>query len=67
MISNLDIYRTANLLYDEFGEKAIFIAAENADNFLAKGDKDGHAVWKQIVSAVIDLIDDEPSEGESIH
>ena len=43
MISNLDIYRTANVLYEELGEKAVFIAAENAERFLDKGDKEGHA------------------------
>ena len=38
MISNLDIYRTANVLIREHGDEADLMAAERADSFLQAGD-----------------------------
>ncbi len=52
MISDLDIYRSANVLVKQHGQDAPIHAAMRADAMLDKGDLDGYAVWKRIVKAV---------------
>ena len=64
MTSDLDIYRSANLLVQQHGEDAPIHAAMRADELLEKGDLDGYAVWKKIVKAGqeslrVELRDDE--------
>ena len=51
MTSDLDIYRTANLLIKQHGDEAPVHAAMRADAMLEKGDLDGLAVWKRIIVA----------------
>ena len=41
MISDLDIYRAANLLIKQHGAEAEFVAAQRADQMLDRGDVDG--------------------------
>ena len=55
MISDLDIYRSANVLRRQHGEDATLEAAMRADSMLEKGDLDGYAVWKRIVKAVEEI------------
>ncbi len=55
MTSNLDIYRSANLLVKQHGEDAPIHAAKRADAMLEAGDLDGYGVWKRIVRAVEEL------------
>ena len=62
MTSDLDIYRTANLLIQQHGEEAAIQAAMKADEMLAKGDMDGKAVWMRVIEAIEELWDTE-SEG----
>ncbi len=45
MISDLDIYRSANVLVKHHGPDAPIHAAMRADATLDKGDLDGYAVW----------------------
>ncbi len=52
MTSDLDIYRSANVLIREHGEDAALEAAKHADAMLEKGDLEGQTVWKRIVRAV---------------
>ncbi len=52
MISDLDIFRSANVLVKQHGEDAPIQAAMRADAMLEKGDLDGYAVWKRILRAV---------------
>ncbi len=65
MISDLDIYRSANVLIREHGEDAALEAAQRADAMLAKGDLEGQAVWKRIVRAVVEIERPEPVPGET--
>ncbi len=44
MLTNLDIYRSANVLMKRHGEDAPIEAAMRADAMLAKGDLDGYAI-----------------------
>ena len=55
MISDLDIYRSANLLVRRHGEDAPIHAALRADAMLEKGDLDGYAVSRRILRAVEEL------------
>ncbi len=52
MSSDLDAYRTANILIREHGQEAPIQAAMRADAMLEKGDMDRYAVSKPIVKAV---------------
>ncbi len=56
MVSNIDIYRTANILVKRHGEDAPIHAAMRADELLEAGDLDGYAVFKQVVKAVESLL-----------
>ncbi len=55
MTSDLDIYRSANVLIREHGEDAAIEAAMRADVMLEKGGLEGLAVWKRIVRAVEEI------------
>ncbi len=67
MTSDLDIYRSANLLVKRHGPDAPIEAAMRADAMLEKGDLDGCAVWKRILRAVEELQGTEPEPGVRVH
>ncbi len=46
MTSDLDIYRTANVLVKHYGEDAAPEVAQRADAMLEEGSLDGQRVWK---------------------
>jgi hypothetical protein len=52
MISDLDIYRAANLLIDRYGADALIEAARMIDRMLELGDPEGQAVWRRIRRAI---------------
>ncbi len=55
MTSDLDIYRSAQVLVKRHGEDAPIRAAMRADELLEAGDLDGCAVWRRILRAVEEL------------
>ena len=55
VISDLDIWRAANLLIRQHGPDAELEAAKRADLMLERGDLDGQALWKRIRRAVAEL------------
>ena len=55
MISDLDIWRAANLLTQRHGADAEIEAAKRADQMLERGDLDGQVVWKRIRRAIVEL------------
>ena len=68
MTSNLDIYRSANVLVKQHGDDAPIHAAMRADEMLDKGNLDGCAVWKRIIKAVEELQGTTvPKPGEAVH
>ena len=67
MISDLDIYRSANLLVKQHGEDAPIEAAMRADAMLEAGDLGGYAVWKRILRAVEEILGTQPKSGEAVH
>ena len=50
MISDLDIWRSANELIKQFGDTADIEAAARADELLDKGDLEGQRVWLRILN-----------------
>ena len=50
MMPDLDIYRAANVIIEQYGKDAPFHAAMRADAILEAGDLDGYAVWKRMVN-----------------
>ena len=52
MVSNLDIWRAANLLIREHGAHAELEAARHQDLMLERGDDDGRLVWAWIRCAI---------------
>ncbi len=67
MTSDLDIYRSANLLIKRHGQDAPIEAAMRADAMLEKGDLGGYAAWKRILRAVEELLRVELTEGERVN
>ena len=52
MISDLDIYRAANLLIERHGADAVIEAARMIDRMLDHGDREGQLVWHRIRGAI---------------
>ncbi len=67
MTSDLDIYRSANELINQFGDAADIEAAMRADDRLAAGDMEGEAVWLRIVKAVEELLSEERPKDVEVH
>ncbi len=68
LIPDLDIWRAAAVLVQRHGaDDAALVAAQRADELVASGDKDGHAIWKAILEAVLELRRGEPREGERVN
>ena len=67
LTSDIDIYRSANVLVKQHGAEAPIHAAMRADAMLEKGDLDGLAVWKRILAAVTELLDTRPGDGAAVH
>jgi hypothetical protein len=65
--SDLDIWRTANIIVQSHGDDAAIFAAQRADELLAKGDLEGQLVWKRITAAVSELQRNGPRIDESIN
>lgn len=67
MTSDLDIYRTTNVLIREHGEDAALETAQRADAMLEKGSLDGQRVWKRVLAAVREIQREEPEEWEAVN
>jgi len=55
MISDLDVWRAANLLIRQHGADAELEAAKRADLMLERGDLDGQSLWRRIRRAIVEL------------
>ncbi len=67
MVSDLDIYRSANVLVKRHGQDAPIEAAMRADAMLEAGNLEGYAVWKRILRAVEELLRSERVQGERVN
>jgi hypothetical protein len=55
MITDLDIYRAANMLIERYGRRAVAEAAKMIDAMLDHGDLESRTAWLRIKQAVADL------------
>ena len=67
MTSELDIYRTANVLVKHCGEDAALEATQSADAMLERGYLNGQRIWKRVLAAVKEIQRQEPREGETVN
>lgn len=55
MIPDIDIWRCAALMIKRYGDTADIEAAARADEYEARGERDGQRVWLRIARAIDDL------------
>jgi hypothetical protein len=55
VISEIEIWRAANLLLKHYGHKAGVEAAARAAALKTAGDREGEAVWRRIADAILQL------------
>ena len=55
MISEIEIWRAANLLLKRYGDKARAQGTARAEVLAAAGDREGAAVWRRIAAVVLQL------------
>ncbi len=55
MVANIDTWRTAKLLIEQYGEDAPTRAAMRADELMDAGDMEGRAVWLRVLAAIKEL------------
>ena len=67
MTSDIDTYRSANVLIKQYGDAADIEAAMRADGYLAAGDMEGEAVWLRIVKAIEELLSEERPDDAKVH
>jgi hypothetical protein len=66
-MTNLDIWRSANILLKRYRGEALFIAARRADALLDQGDHSGCSTWIRIAKAITELERKRPRKGETLH
>ena len=54
-MDEIDIYRSAKLLIDQYGSDALVKAANRANEMQERGDIEGTAVWNRITRAVAEI------------
>ncbi len=67
MPSEIDIYRSANVLIDQHGEDAPIFAAMQADKRAEAGDREGRRVWLRVIRAIQELQRTRPRGDEAAH
>jgi hypothetical protein len=67
MIDERDIWGSAKIMIDRFGDEAAIEAARRADKFLAAGSIDGKAIWERIEAAIVELQRRERGDSEAVH
>ena len=55
MITDIDIWRCAQLMINNYGEEAALEATVMADDFFSKGNIKAQRVWLRIVGAIEEL------------
>ena len=65
MIPDIDIWRCAALIVNNYGEEAAMEAATMADDFLSKENIEGPRVWLRIVNAIDEQRTVKPGEARN--
>ncbi len=67
MISDLDLWRAAQVMVKRYGDGAATEAAMRADEFLDQGNRVGQRLWMRIMQAIEELQRERPRGGEAVH
>ncbi len=67
LVSDLDIWRAAQVMAKRYGDGAVIEAAMRADAFLDQGNLDGERLWIRIMQAIDELRRERPKDGEAMH
>ncbi len=67
MLSDIEIFRAAQVTIQTYGDGAGLHAAQRADALMAEGDMEGRRVWHRIEDAINELTRRSRSTGEPIH
>ena len=67
MLSDLDLWRPAQIMVKHFGDGAATEAAMRADEFLDQGNLDGKRLWIRIMQTIEELQRERPRYGEAVH
>ncbi len=67
MISDLDIWRAAQVMVKHYGDGAATEAAMRADEFLDQGIIEGRRLWMRIMQAIEELQRERPRDGEAVY
>lgn len=59
VISDREIWTTAGLFLQEYGDMASVEASKKADSLLDAGDMAGQRVWLRVVRAIVSMTDTE--------
>jgi hypothetical protein len=67
VISERDIWASANVLVKRYGADARAEAVKRADDLRAEGDAQGQQVWLRIAGAIEELQRQERRDGEAVN
>jgi hypothetical protein len=67
LTDDLDIYRSAKLIIDQYGEDAAGHAAKMSDKMATKDDTVGYTMWELIRNAIDELQAREPAKDSTVH
>ena len=67
MISDLNIYCSAQLIVDQHRDDAPIFAAMQADKMLERGDMESMVAWHRILAAVRMLLRPQPTDQDTLH
>jgi hypothetical protein len=66
-MTELDIWRSADILLKRYGGEAVFIAAKRSDVLLDQGDYQGCSTWVRIAKAIAELERKAAGKGDRVH
>jgi hypothetical protein len=66
MVTELDVYHTAQGLLRQYGADSPMRAAMQHGALLERGDLDGAAVWKRVLAAIDVLLQKERRNGQAL-
>jgi hypothetical protein len=67
MATDTEVFKTANLLIDTYGEMAPNGAKIKADHLKDKGDIEGQAVWLRIARATENMLNESRPKSTRLH
>ncbi len=67
MLSDLDLWRAAQIMVKRYGDGGATEAAMRADEFLDQGNLDGKRLWVRIMQAIEEMQRERPSDGEYVN